>query len=129
MREIKFRGKRISNGEWVYGGISFQHERAFVHSDDLPFDNAVEVDPATVGQFTGLRDKKGQEIYEGDIITHQAFKGSRYAARFSLISGLRFHDEDGYYVMPIQPVDQPQTRIEVIGNVHENPGLLKGVEG
>lgn len=146
MREIKFRGKRLDNGEWEYGDL-LQYDDGTVcigvHSKNYTDDgfnvgqyhHIVPVDENTVGQYTGLRDKNGKEIWEGDI-----FKDDRGIARsvFCVPGGLAFEDNPvsfGYDhrapVYPYSPIADPQNVswlaqcCEVIGNIHDDPKLLE----
>lgn len=68
MREIKFRGKRLDNGEWIEGDLLRMNGHWFIFPDPAPGGiDKYEVDPATVGQHTGLKDKNGTDVWEGDI--------------------------------------------------------------
>ena len=115
MREILFHGKRIDNGEWVEGNlvVSDTEGRTHIVVGTRIITIEWEVDPSTVGQFTGLTDKNGKRIFEGDILVLRT--GIPYIVKF----------EDGGFVLtgttiPIHHAD----KFEVIGNIHDNPELL-----
>lgn len=126
MREIKFRGKLLDNGEWIYGSLLVSHfkddkkERYFItqFSGNYTFEH--EVDPATVGQYTGLKDKNGKEICEGDILLDES--GTYAVVGYSMGA---FYVDFGegfdlqYFTECIHEI------CEVVGNIHDDPELLK----
>ena len=126
MREIKFRGKRLDDGEWVDGFVLFSQDKSEAVIAKVTATESVceNVDPATVGQFTGLHDKNGKEIYEGDIVAIiGVIKGSvRYNARY-------WRYEIAHTDEPLEneriPSGRPEECWIVIGNIHDNPELLK----
>lgn len=127
MRTIKFRGKCLDNGEWVYGSLICGEgiEGAYILTDDARcFEDLTDVDPGTVGQLTGVLDKNGKEIYEGDIVrTLSGFVGyMRYNERFirfEVASNEESYDNDR------NPDGVPRESWEALGNIYDNTELLK----
>lgn len=149
-REIKFRGKRIDNGEWVYGYLADEDYINDIDSIDL---SSIEVDKDTIGQFTGLFDKSSKEVYEYDYISI-VYKYDGIGAHGGVIPdqdcicegevvymeqcscfGLRLYkaeypikeslNECPCLTVPLLQFDLECDSIEVLGNVFDNPELIK----
>lgn len=127
MREIKFRGKRIRpkgvKDAWAYGSLIQKIESTEIHDSVFTW----FIHPETVGQFTGLKDKNGKEIYEGDICR----LGFSYCDDKI---GVVYFKDGCFYVddkhplgnLPLWSFREGESNIiEVIGNIHDNPELLK----
>ena len=132
MREILFRGKQKENGEWIYGGIYSNNDEYFIINDSLPVNelgsvcNGVPINPETVGQYTGLKDKNGTMIFEGDIVGFDEFPGSHHRIYFD-VDNARWTDErieDGDTCTDYYGFDFVRDST-VIGNIHDNPELIK----
>lgn len=133
MREILFRGKSVDNGEWLHGHYVHQYGADMIYLPDgvdreYGFDY-YHVDKETVGQYTGLTDKNGNKIFEGDILefSDRLVEVSWHAHLGCWDSNfLKFTNiENGRDDM--SPC-RWEYRAKVIGNIHDNPELLKGGE-
>lgn len=163
-REIIFRGKRCDNGEWVYGNYIYRENEDKTWAENIIISNdfsktEYKVHPDTVGQYTGLQDKNGNKIYEGDILRVKEFENlltdefTKDESRFDLftldeikgekraeyISPVRWEEggfvvstNGDYFDMWLASLfgdmkrSNPVLDFEVIGNIHDNPELLKG---
>ena len=143
MREILFRGKRIDNGEWIIGYyVKFLTDKnktqyviysgyAETDCDDI-YPDFFEVDPETVGQYTGLSDKNGKKIFEGDIVRYPVYQGTCRGEDIhqvvferrggSAYFGITMDDIETWYFCMSVPADL----MEVIGNIYDSPELIGG---
>lgn len=149
MREILFRGKRNDTGEWIFGSIVHQTDyygdkcdRWFIlegnYTNDYDIDYPIEVQKETVGQFTGLLDKNGTKIFEGDVLD-MSIIGPDHSLNAVSIE----HGAVGFF--PLYPEEEAEEDrrwrsfwkddeqefwsdeyFTVIGNIHDNPELLEG---
>lgn len=121
-REILFRGKRTDNGEWVegyYSPVNIPITGNMGHFINVGGYRAVEIDPETVSQFTGLCDKNGVKIFEGDIVRYGQRGKVEYnsgSAQFTL--NFTNSTYEGFDKIPF-------CDCEVLGNIHDNPELLE----
>lgn len=137
MREILFRGKRIDTGEWVDGFYAKSGDKTFILVDNdiaVGYVTMKEVIPETVGQFTGLTDRNGKRIFEGDIVKREytLCHGEKKRTREIQIGIVVYSDDDcGYWVDKKYSLRKPWDgdTVEVIGNINDNPELMKGGEG
>lgn len=138
MREVLFRGKRVDNGKWVEGyyckcieALGMKISKSAIQETDENGLYFREIDPNTIGQFTGLCDKNGKKIFEGDILSDGAVVewienlvwdscGSRhsgfYCKKWTMDGGSELSWHLGF-----------TNKIEVIGNIYDNPELLEGI--
>lgn len=125
MREIIFRGKRIDTGEWVYGNFLQDGGLCFIGKNievfkEAPFNECL-VNPDTVGQYTGLKDRNGKEIWEGDTVGYRFTDSSSvtgkvvwWGARCGFYIRTR---ENDYYELT--------EHCQVIDTFSDNPELLE----
>lgn len=139
-REIKFRGKRLDNGEWAYGSlISCYRFTDIWWPSSCGHVEKREVAPETVGQYTGMNDRYGKEIYEGDIVKWDDCSRGKYW-RFAVVKinpDIQFdcseiHSFDGVnnstsYIFRFGNFAYKDTEkhLYVIGNIHDNPEKMK----
>lgn len=155
MNEYKFRGKEVDTGKWIYGGLfkepappqcfekTLEDKYWIVYPDprympdwNLPYQMVrTDVDKETVGQYTGLKDENGKEIYEGDIIE---FSYDMFVGNFDtfVAKGKVVFEEGAFYIEVFENERTTKDEayllysinldtIEVIGNIYDNPELFK----
>lgn len=121
-REIKYRGKDLENENgWRYGSLIVYPNGncVIVEFDKDGNELSYDVDPDTVGQYTGLKDKNGKEIYEGDIIEVD------WLGESSIVKWYK----DGFMAYPYRSIGYHLCEVvadcKVIDNIHDNPSLIK----
>jgi uncharacterized phage protein (TIGR01671 family) len=128
MREILFRAKAKEDGKWIegfpvriydYGGFVWD-----MHPFNTNFETTRSIDPKTIGQFTGLTDKNGKKIFEGDVLDCKSGLYERCKVIFNeFCSAFQLECADGFSDFFLCSINHKE--MEIIGNIHDNPELLE----
>ncbi|MCM1508072.1 MAG: YopX family protein [Ruminococcus flavefaciens] len=121
--DVAFRGKSISTGEWVYGvPVSNSRKTCIVRLNDSDELTSIQVIPETVGQFTELYDKKGNGICVGDIVFYRnMFFQIKWIDYFGMFTA------ENDKIPKVILLSNINRKVEIIGNIHDNPELLKNL--
>ncbi|MFQ7137518.1 MAG: YopX family protein [Ruminococcus sp.] len=126
MREYLFRGKMIANGNWSEGNLLVTKQGCCITPDATVLGSNVAVNPETVGQYTGMKDKNGKRIFEGDIID---FSDRSYSDGYGVVrydaEGTEFEFVYDDHYEGLGRCYYPED-VEVIGNIYDNPNLVRG---
>lgn len=140
MREILFRGKRVDNSEWVYGSFTpsmnarsyittdriCTYDASIVFADNDQYATFAKVNEETIGQYTGLTDKNGKKIFEGDILRIRGDKEHPVLIVFLDFGWVCVMERYKHYR---HRLENNSEKYEVIGNIHDNPELLQHSKG
>ena len=137
MRQIKFRGKSLRDGEWFYGNLFERDTKGNTHITTLER-GCLVIDPDTVGQYTGLHDRKDREIYEGDVLFvefddrsggNQLVGWNEKTASWGVMDAYSYHSYRQrklrrYHNHILLAYLKEASICEVVGNIHDNPELM-----
>lgn len=131
-REIIFRGKDFLKEEWVYGDLVKTKNFVAIKRTNGDYFHPTQVSPNTVGQYTGLKDKDGREIYEGDILQYIGKRRDnmnkvyrRKVVFHEGIFALLSKELPVYSALNYHCMEDGRSAWSVIGNIHDNPELMK----
>ena len=128
-REIKFRGKDVFTNAWRYGDLVHNQKVTITGLEPRTMVGGYEVKPEMVSMNTGLKDKNGHEIYDGDILAHNG----RVIGH--VVDGVRGYCFDVVYADPVSTstwslygvvVNDYEGDVEIVGNIYDNPEVVKG---
>ena len=140
-REILFRGFNKKNSKWLYGYYFVNRGQHFVVDDEIQTNplahwTDIEVDPDTIGQYTGVKDKNGNKIFEGDIVRFSYITDGIKPIEIECLAKVVF--EDGSFMIKcvkghihnnmqraLFAMDYFNIKVEVVGNITDNPELIK----
>ena len=131
-REILFRGKDFLKEEWMYGDLVKTKNFVAIKKTNGDYFHPTQVSPNTVGQYTGLKDKNGKQIFEGDILGYIGKRKDNmnkvyrrkvvfHEGMFALLS----KELPAYSALNYHCMEDGRSAWSVIGNIHDNPELIK----